>query len=40
MTIQHTLAAILVASFSHVALGDMTPADVQVPDGNTVALEC
>ncbi|HAZ98276.1 MAG TPA: hypothetical protein DCX04_03115, partial [Halomonas sp.] len=43
MTIQHmtraTLAATLIASFSHVALADMTPAEVQVPDGNTVALE-
>ncbi|BBM05998.1 hypothetical protein HME01_21330 [Vreelandella aquamarina] len=44
MTIQPmtraTLAATLIASFSHVALDDMTPAEVQVPDGNTVALEC
>jgi len=44
MTIQPmtraTLAATLIASFSHVALDDMTPADVKVPDGNTVALEC
>ena len=43
MTIQHmtraTLAATLIASFSHAALADMPPADVQVPDGNTVALE-
>ena len=33
------LAATVMASFSHVALADMTPADVQVPDGNTIALE-
>lgn len=33
-----TLAATLIASFSHAALAE-TPADVQVPDGNTVALE-
>ncbi|MGP9767785.1 DUF3455 domain-containing protein [Halomonas sp. AOP13-D3-9] len=43
MTINHltraTLAATLIASFSHVALADMTPADVQVPDGNKIALE-
>ena len=43
MTIQPltraALAATLIASFSHVALADMAPADVQVPDGNTVALE-
>ncbi|WP_447045627.1 DUF3455 domain-containing protein [Vreelandella sp. H-I2] len=43
MTIQPltraTLAATLIASFSHVAMADMTPADVQVPGGNTVALE-
>lgn len=42
MTINHltrtTLAAALIASFSHAALAE-TPADVQVPDGNTVALE-
>jgi hypothetical protein len=42
MTIQHltraTLAATLIASFSHAALADV-PADVQVPDGNSVALE-
>lgn len=42
MTFQHltraTLAATLIASFSHAALADV-PADVQVPDGNTVALE-
>ncbi|MFJ5539554.1 DUF3455 domain-containing protein [Vreelandella titanicae] len=43
MTIQPltraALAATLIASFSHVALADMTPAEVQVPDGNAVALE-
>lgn len=42
MTIHHltraTLAATLIASFSHTALAE-TPAEVQVPDGNTVALE-
>ncbi|WP_438766063.1 DUF3455 domain-containing protein [Kushneria sp. TE3] len=42
MTIRHLtragLATALIASFSHAALAD-TPDDVQVPDGNTVALE-
>lgn len=42
MTIHHltraTLAATLIASFSHAALAE-TPADVQVPDGHKVALE-
>ncbi|TVP44854.1 MAG: DUF3455 domain-containing protein [Halomonas sp.] len=33
-----TLAATLIASFSHAVLAE-TPADVQVPGGNTVALE-
>ncbi|WP_249977910.1 DUF3455 domain-containing protein [Vreelandella olivaria] len=33
-----TLAATLIASFSHAALAE-TPAEVQVPDGNSVALE-
>ena len=42
MTLHHltraTLAATLIASFSHAALAE-TPADVQVPNGNTIALE-
>ncbi|GGC98299.1 DUF3455 domain-containing protein [Vreelandella lutescens] len=42
MTIQHltraTLAATLIASFSQAALADV-PADIQVPDGHSVALE-
>lgn len=42
MTTHHftrtALGAALIASFSHAALAE-TPADVQVPDGNTVALE-
>lgn len=42
MTTHHltraALAAALIASFSHAALAE-TPADVQVPDGNNVALE-
>lgn len=42
MTLNHltrtSLAAAVIASFSHAALAE-TPADVQVPDGNTVALE-
>lgn len=43
MTIYHltraTLAATLIASFSQAAMAEMAPADVQVPDGNSVALE-
>ncbi|UXZ55983.1 DUF3455 domain-containing protein [Halomonas sp. 7T] len=42
MTIQHltraTLAATLIASFSQAALAEV-PADIQVPDGHSVALE-
>ncbi|MCP1315926.1 MULTISPECIES: DUF3455 domain-containing protein [unclassified Halomonas] len=42
MTIQHltraTLATALLATFSHAALAQ-EPEDVQVPDGNSVALE-
>ncbi|MCC5900389.1 MAG: DUF3455 domain-containing protein [Halomonas sp.] len=33
-----TLAATLIASFSHAALAEI-PAEVQVPSGNTIALE-
>lgn len=42
MVIQHltraTLAATLIASFSHAALADV-PAEIEVPDGNSVVLE-